>query len=699
LTGCKPAPFRTYLAGFFLILMAIIIVYSNTFSAGWQFDDLPNIVNNRPLHIDNMMPETLWGTFFAKPGHHTLYRPVACLSFAMNWYVGGSNPVGYHLVNIAIHVSNAFLLFVIILQLLTSRNVNRRVGADSAGFIALLAAMLWALNPLQTMAVTYIVQRMAELAAFFYLFGVLFYIRLRVTGNTGKRVMFTLLCCLAYFLAMGSKENAAVFPMGLLLIEAAFFQDLSDANVRRKMAILSSLVFLGIVVIGSMVFLNGSFFLNLTESGSRFHTPLQRLITQPRVLLFYLSQLVYPLPGRLSIEHDIFFSPSLLQPWTTLPSILLVIGVIAVSILRFHKCPLVSFSILFFFVNHAIESSIINLELVFEHRNYLPSLFLFLAPAWGIDRLVRSYRQRNRAVYFSMITCIIMIVTTFGFWTYQRNSAWASSKTLWLDAMKKAPGQARPINHLAIDLAWSKNPSLRDLQLALRMFEKSRSLATSRKDLEADIAGNIGNILFRLGALDKAIAYQKEALTINPRNPKLRLDLVKSLVLAGQWKEAEVQAAKLLPNDRRRPAYDNINGFILLWKHQPERALKHFRNALRLAPFKPNILLNIGKALSMSGSYENAEWFFQLVHKIDRDDPMPLFALIENGVRAGKRKKAELYTKALFSRFPMDFVIRKLEALSDNRSTIPFSADTIATPIKRYTEYFCSDRDNEQPKE
>jgi uncharacterized membrane protein len=129
------------------------------------------------------------------------------------------------------------------------------------------------------------------------------------------------------------------------------------------------------------------------------------MLTEPRIVLFYLSQIFYPVPGRLSIVHDVQLSRSLLEPWTTLPAILVVLGLIGFGIWQLRKRPMLSFAVLFFFLNHTVESSIIGLELIYEHRNYLPSLFLFAPVAMGLQYLVDHFRHQRygfqRVVAFS----------------------------------------------------------------------------------------------------------------------------------------------------------------------------------------------------------------------------------------------------------------------------------------------------------
>ena len=185
---------------------------------------------------------------------------------------------------------------------------------------------------------------------------------------------------------MGSKENAILLPATLLLLEFTFFQDWSQPAVRRRFSyVLSSC--LCVLLIGGWLFSSGKLD-PLLDYSNRLFTPWERLLTQPRIVLFYLSQIFYPVPGRLSIVHDVELSRSLFDPWTTLPAIFGVLALICFGVWQMRKRPMLSFAVLFFFLNHVIESSVIGLELIFEHAIiYPPCSFLFRWPSdFKLDR-------------------------------------------------------------------------------------------------------------------------------------------------------------------------------------------------------------------------------------------------------------------------------------------------------------------------
>jgi hypothetical protein len=210
------------LSALVLLFLLILIIYSNTFDAAWHLDDYQNITHNPHFNkIKNLNVSTLWASLHS-PINQRISRPVAMLSFALNWYIGSNQVVGYHFVNLLIHLLTAFFLYLTIVSLFKTSNLKDRYR-ESAGFIALLAAVLWAIHPIQTQAVTYIVQRMASMAAMFYIFSLYCYLRARLEPLKKYRRIFLLCCGFSFLLGIGSKENAATLP-----IASAFMIPLPD---------------------------------------------------------------------------------------------------------------------------------------------------------------------------------------------------------------------------------------------------------------------------------------------------------------------------------------------------------------------------------------------------------------------------------------------------------------------------------------
>jgi len=321
---------------FCLLFILILVTYANSFKAGWHLDDFDNILRNDALHIRQLTPRALAGTLFAEPtadgsSKSILYRPLACLTFGLNWYAGQSNVLGYHLVNVGIHLSTTFFLFITILSLYRTPGLQKRPHGEAC-FVALLAAVLWAVNPIQTQAVTYIVQRMASMAAMFYIIGLFCYLTARQSNRKIRQAAYFSGAAGAFFCALASKENAITFPLALLLLEIIFFQDFTERKNKRIWLGVFAVATLALMAAGTLFLLGGEPLKILNGYKSRPFTLWQRLMTEPRVLCVYLSQLFYPVPTRLSIEHDIIYSASLIRPWTTLPAILAVFSLVGLAV-------------------------------------------------------------------------------------------------------------------------------------------------------------------------------------------------------------------------------------------------------------------------------------------------------------------------------------------------------------------------------
>jgi hypothetical protein len=258
--------------------------------------------------------------------------------------------------------------------------------------VALFGSLIFISHPIQTQSVTYIVQRMASMAGMFYLLSMVLYIKGRLFSGRVKYVYF-LGMILSYLLGVFSKENVAILPLFIVLYEFYFFQNLDLSHRGKKILILLGGILLGLLAFG--VILWGKRYIELSITGYQYRTFTlsERVLTQFRVVLYYLTLLIYPHPSRLNLDYDFPISKTIFDPLTTILSIFIITGVIGYSFWVAKKRPVLSFFILWYFGNLVIESSIFPLEMVYEHRLYLPSVGPFvlfsLFLVRGIDQLKR----------------------------------------------------------------------------------------------------------------------------------------------------------------------------------------------------------------------------------------------------------------------------------------------------------------------
>ncbi len=383
----KPSfPFHHVIA-IALIAGVALLAYSNTFSVPFNFDDVANITENPNIQIRLLSWDSL--ERLVKNTFAGSIRVFSFFTLALNYYFGGFNVFGYHLVNLIIHIASGIFLYWFLLLTFNLPLLKERYGSVSYK-VALFTSLIFITHPIQTQSVTYVVQRMASMAGMFYVLSLVLYIKGRLSTGWGRFLYFGGMV-LTYLLGVFSKENVAILPLFFALYEFYFFQnfDLSPEGKKILFALAGILVALG--AFGFIIL--GERYMNLIEEGYKFRTftMWERVLTQFRVVVYYLTLLIYPHPSRLNLDYDFSISKTILDPPTTLISILIVGVLIGYSIWTAKKRPMISFCILWYFGNLVIESSIFPLEIAFEHRLYLPAagpfILFSLFVVRGIERL------------------------------------------------------------------------------------------------------------------------------------------------------------------------------------------------------------------------------------------------------------------------------------------------------------------------
>ena len=605
----------------------------------------------RDRHINNLQPGSLIRTFFTSPGSggtitDRLYRPIPCLTFAINWYLGQDRVFGYHVVNLLVHILTAYFLFLTIFNILKSPNL-RNPYQGKEHFVAFLTAVLWAINPVQVQAVTYIVQRMAAMAAMFYILGIYFYVKTRQSQYPLGRILLLFSCVLSFICALGSKQNTVTLPLALVLIEIICFQVLKSPGVRWFFWGGSLAGGLMIVVFGVWLFVPGNPFSFISFQDRPFSL-YERLLTEPRIVLFYLSLIFYPLPNRLSIEHDIAISTSVFEPWTTLPAILFHLILIGFGLSQIKKRPLAALAILFFYLNHVIESTIIPLELIFEHRNYLPSLFLFLPVAAGFKKLLDIYQEKNRVFRSVLLYSSVLLIIIVGAGTYIRNMAWATEKSLWEDAMHKAPNSHRPLHNLA----WAYYTKIGQYDKAIELYKKSLDLRTNSNFANPIALSNLALLYVEKKEYQTATELWKDALERLPDDEVIRHRYVIGLIEMKNWNAALDNLNQLMTRHPAHFDYNYLKGYVLLNQKQYEAALQYFEQCLNLVSENQQALLGAGISNNLMGHYERAEAIFSRVLKFAPDDDLTLLWLVETNLSVDDSQDVDQYLTKLLKIVP-----------------------------------------------
>ncbi|PKO34647.1 MAG: pilus assembly protein PilF [Betaproteobacteria bacterium HGW-Betaproteobacteria-7] len=355
---------------------SVTTVYWSGLDGEFFFDDQANIHHVEELKLDSLSLAALkeaWGSGVAGPGG----RPIAQISFALNYFFDGLSPFAYKVTNLGIHLVTGVLIFLVARCL--------RLTPVFAG----LATMLWLLNPIQITSVLYVVQRMTSLSALFLLAAFLFHMKGRQCG--GIRGGLSLLVAWSVFfpLSFFSKETGALFPLFVLAWELLFRRD-----ARGELDRFGKIFAVGV---GLCIALGVAY--GLLAMGQwlwagydmRSFSLAERVLTEGRVLWLYLGLILFPRLGAYGLYHDdLALSSGLLAPWTTVPALLGLFCLIAIAWQLRRRATLLSFGILWFLIGHGLESTVLPLEIAHEHRNYLPSFGVALVLAWALMTLAQT---------------------------------------------------------------------------------------------------------------------------------------------------------------------------------------------------------------------------------------------------------------------------------------------------------------------
>ncbi len=407
-----------------LVMMAAacllcLLAYAAGIHGDFLFDDFPNIVQNPPLRdAANGQPD--WFAIAFMTGSGQLRRPLSMLSFGLNAHAFGMNAAAFKIVNVAIHLANGLWLFALLRRLLPFLLPATR--SASATGVALLASAVWLLHPLHVSSVLYIVQRMNLLAAMFVLIGLLCYVEGRVRMLRGERGLLVALSGLCVFglLAVLCKENGAlIFPYALAIEWFGLRFAAPPAQRRRLVGFFLATVGLPCALFIAYLAMHPEM-LAYTRNGFTLYT---RLLSQARVVCDYLLWIVLPLPAFMGMYHDdIAVSGGLLAPPTTLLSIAFLAGLVALAWRYRARQPALALGVAWFFVGHSLESTIFPLELVFEHRNYLPMVGPLLAAlCMASAALARQPRLANRLA----LAVLVALATTTALRAYDWRNALA----------------------------------------------------------------------------------------------------------------------------------------------------------------------------------------------------------------------------------------------------------------------------------
>jgi len=518
MTTISDSGVRGHLLSLLLIAALGAVVYANTLHSPFVFDDARSIVENPVIRdLDTFLFDGAGYRFSPR-------RFVGYLSLAVNYQLGGLRVTGYHLFNIAVHIVTALLVYELACFSLATPAFKGSPLAAYSRRLGLAAGLLFVVHPVQTQAVTYIIQRLASLATLFYLLATVCYLRGRLlqvtTGRlaSGRVAAAFAVGLLAALAAVKTKEIAFTLPLVLGLYELLFFGAGGRKKVLLPVVMFLVLVVVPLVLLGSRLPAEG-FFAGLDEL-TRVRTDMSRLtylFTQFRVVVTYVRLLFWPVNQNLTYDYPVYDTLLALPVLWSVVFLATLAGAAIWLIVRSYGPEagrggrLIGFGILWFFITLAVESSLIPIvDVIFEHRLYLPVVGVALALAMAGVMLTRAYPAR---VFYLPLAVVVGVLAVA---TWQRNAVWATEVSLWEDCVRKSPTLARP--HRALGAALLAQGRSNEAQLQL---EEAIRLDPYYEDAYL----NLGLVYEDQGWLDKAAQQYRQASRLKPANAKAHYNL------------------------------------------------------------------------------------------------------------------------------------------------------------------------------
>ena len=498
--------FRFSGSGLFLLsLVLVVAIYWPGLQGSWLFDDYPNIVDNHAIQVHDASLSSLVGAALSSPASE-FKRPLASLSFAANYLASGLDPYWMKLTNLAFHLLNGLLVFLLTRVLLRSGHATTEARS---GVVAALVAASWMLLPINLTGVLYVVQRMESMANLFVLLGLIGYVvgrhkMLALTApcpptsgelgwthlSTGNRGFILCLVSVTIPAALGilAKETAVMLPLYAFLIEWCLFEfaragdtapvstsETPKVEHRDRRIVVLFLLVLAIPMVAGLAWLLPGI-IKPEAWVTRDFSLTTRLLSETRIIVDYIVWTLLPSPDALSFYHDDFLiSTGLLTPWTTLASIAFLGALLGLMIWLRRRVPLAALGIALFLGCQLLTGTILPLELIYEHRNYFASFGLMLA----IVPLLAAPRNEPFALprHLALGGLLACWTTLTAFTAY----AWGNPLRLAEDLASRAPQSPRAQYELGRTyIIYSHyDPGSPFTQLAYAPLEKAASLPNS----------------------------------------------------------------------------------------------------------------------------------------------------------------------------------------------------------------------------
>lgn len=642
---------RVLLLAASLLVAATLAAYHNSLTGPFILDDAASITDNPTIRQ--------LGSALSPPhesssdgGLTVSGRPFVNFSLALNYAFGGTAVRGYHVVNLAIHIFAVLVLFGIVRRTLLQPALRRRYETMAVP-LAFVVTIIWAIHPLQTESVDYVVQRAESLMGLCYLLTLYGFVRATEPEAPGFWSALTVGACL---LGMASKEVMVSAPLMVLLYDRTFVAGTFRESWRRRQRLYASLAATWLVLAWLVLDSKGR---GGTAGFAAGVVWWQYSLTQCTAIVHYLGLSLWPFPLIFDYGTDLTTHPG-----EILPAIAIIAVLVTGTVIALWRRPMIGFAGAWFFAILAPTSSVMPVatQTIAEHRMYLSLAAVVALGAVGIHALL----GRRGLIGLTGLAAGLGILTA------QRNLDYRSAIALWQDTVTKRPGNARAHNYLGTVLL-----------LQGRMAEAAGHIEQALQ-IKPDFAlahNNLGVALVRLGRVPDAIAHYEAALRLNPTDGNIPHNLGDALLLIGRVQEAAEQyehALQLRPDFA--DAQDNNLGNALLQMGQTSRAIELFEAALRLRPDFAEAHVNLGNALAQSGRLPEAIGHYETALRIQPDDAEAHFAFGNVLFQSGRLPEAMKHYDAALRLRP-DFA----EAHSNLGSAL-LQAGRREEAIRQYTE-------------
>lgn len=600
---------RTTILHFILIAVMAMFVYSNTFDVPFHLDDEPNIVEN-PVIKDLK--------FFIEPSkakdlkeyNAFISRYIGYFSFALNYESHGLEVRGYHVVNLLIHIINGMLVYILVLFTFKTPKLEGSSLKGVATIIALITALLFVSHPIQTQAVTYIVQRLTSMATMFYLGAIALYVGCRLSERGGWRYLLYGISVVFAVLSLKTKEIAFTLPAAVVLYEFIFFNGIIK---KRLIYFIPFLLALLIILLSIADLEKYSIELVNDIQDSTLKKDISRtnyLLTEAKGAVTYLRIIVLPIGQNLYYNNSLYHSFTDPHVYLSVLFLFILFGFGIFFLYRSRNTNkalrIVSFGIFWAFITLSVESIVVSIYPIAEHRVYLPSIGIFLSMVTASFIIIAGIRRQvlSRALVFafSIVTLVLSCAA------YSRNSVWRSDISLWEDVIRKSPRNANA-NFKLGEIYMSRGLSNR----AIMQYQK----AIVYKPDFTSAYYNLGNIFRAKGLINSAINQYESVVWLKPDHAEAHFELGTAYSSKQDTTKAieHYRAATKYKPDLAEAHFNLAKAYYDLGR--PASALIRYKKAVEANPDYIEARYNIGLIYCKIKEYRKGIEEFEKILSID----------------------------------------------------------------------------------